>query len=244
MADRQLAVRVTWCTLAVAAVLYACAPAESDEQAAAPDMAAPVVAASFVPPAAPQAPAVPVDLSGGAAPGFAVTTILDTNRGIDPGDYAWNADGVTEGPLRIVIDIAAQRLYAYRGGVEIGRSSIVWGSDEKPTPTGLFPILEKKRHHISNLYDAEMPYMMRLTWDGVAIHASEVDAEYATHGCIGVPDEFAALLFEEARTGDKVLVTNNWMTEVYAAQIKRPDEAAEQEYGWEDESEDPYSEPN
>ena len=243
MAEAKLAVRIGWCTLALAGVLYACSPAETDDKAPA-DVAQPVVAASFAPPPAPAAPAAPVDLSGGAAPGFAVTTILATDRGIDPGDFAWNAEGVTEGPLRIVIDIAAQRLYAYRGGIEIGRSSIVWGSDEKPTPTGLFPILEKKRHHISNLYDAEMPYMMRLTWDGVAIHASEVDAEYATHGCIGVPDEFAALLFEEARVGDKVLVTNEWMTEVYAAQLRRPDEEYDEGYALGDDPDaELYSDP-
>lgn len=226
MTGAGLTVRIAWCVAAVIGTLYACSPSASDEAAPSMDVAAPVVAASFAPtPAGSAAPAL-ADLSGGAAPGFAVTTILATDRGIDPGDYAWNADGVADGPLRIVVDIAAQRLYAYRGGIEIGRSSIIWGSDEKPTPTGLFPILEKRRDHISNLYDAEMPFMMRLTWDGIALHGAEVDAEYATHGCVGLPDEFAELLFEEARVGDKVLVTNGWMTDVYAARAARPETQA------------------
>lgn len=177
-------------------------------------------AASSAPAPMPQPVPPPlVDLSGGAEPGFAVTTVLAPDRWIEPGDYGWNADGVAEGPRRIVIDLSAQRIYVYRAGVEIGRSSIIYGADDKPTPIGVFPILEKDIDHISNLYDAPMPYMLRLTWDGVAIHGSEVAAENATHGCIGIPDEFAATLFEEAQLGDKVLVTNNWMTNVYAPQL-------------------------
>jgi lipoprotein-anchoring transpeptidase ErfK/SrfK len=111
------------------------------------------------------------------------------------GDYAWEDSGVPQGELRIVVDLAWQRLYAYRGGVEIGRAAILYGADDKPTPTGTFKILQKKKDHISNLYGAPMPFMLRLTNDGIAIHGSEVEDGYATHGCIGVPDEFAALLF-------------------------------------------------
>lgn len=233
MAEVNLGVRIGWCTMAVAGVLYACSPADTGPDEVSTRVAAPVVAASFVPTQVAAPAPLPVDLSGGKAPGFAVTTILATDRGIDPGDFAWNAEGVDKGPLRIVVDIEAQRLYAYRGGVEIGRSSIIWGSDEKPTPTGTFPILEKKRDHISNLYDAEMPYMMRLTWDGIALHGAEVDDEYATHGCIGIPDEFAALLFEEARVGDKVLVTNGWMTGIYNGQLGRADAGGEQQEEYE-----------
>jgi lipoprotein-anchoring transpeptidase ErfK/SrfK len=99
--------------------------------------------------------------------------------------------------------------------VEIGRAAILYGADDKPTPAGTFTILEKKRHHVSNLYGAPMPYMMRLTWDGVAIHGSEVEWGSATHGCVGVPSEFAALLFAAARKGDPVLVTNRWRTDLY-----------------------------
>lgn len=146
---------------------------------------------------------------------FTVNGVLELDAPIDYGDYAWNDEGVAPGPLAIVVDLRAQRLYVYRGGIEIGRSSILYGADDKPTPTGIFPILQKKRHHVSNLYGAPMPYMMRLTMDGVAIHASDVEEGYATHGCVGVPIEFAALLFAEAKTGDKVLVTESWKPEIY-----------------------------
>ena len=154
---------------------------------------------------------------GSAAQAFEIETFLQPDRPLKPRDYVWDAEGAPKGALRIVVDIAAQRLYVYRGGVEIGRSTLIYGADDKPTPTGTFPILEKDADHVSNLYDAEMPYMLRLTWDGIAIHGSEVDEWAATNGCIGVPDEFAALLFAEAKLGDQVFVTNGWMTDIYDA---------------------------
>jgi lipoprotein-anchoring transpeptidase ErfK/SrfK len=142
---------------------------------------------------------------------FAVNSVLGLDHWLVSGEYAWEEDGVPAGPMKIVVDLAARQLHVYRGGVEIGRSSIMYGDDEKPTPTGIFPILQKKRDHVSNLYGAPMPYMLRLTWDGISIHGAEVRNEYATHGCVGIPDEFAALLYSKAGIGDHVLITNGWM---------------------------------
>jgi lipoprotein-anchoring transpeptidase ErfK/SrfK len=152
-----------------------------------------------------------------APPPPAIEVFLKPDRPLQAGDYVWDASGAPNAPLRIVVDIAAQRLYVYRGRVEIGRSSLIYGADDKPTPMGTFPILEKDKDHESNLYDAAMPHMLRLTWDGVAIHGSQVDDWAATNGCIGIPDEFAALLFAEAKLGDKVTITNDWMTDIYGA---------------------------
>ncbi len=147
---------------------------------------------------------------------FTVRTVLAPDRPLGPGDYLWEAAGVPAGQIRIVVDLEAETLYVYRAGVEIGRSYIIYGADDKPTPTGSFPILQKRVEHYSNLYDnAPMPYMLRLTWDGVAIHGSDVDYGNATHGCIGVPEEFAQLLFREARVGDRVIVTRGWMRNRY-----------------------------
>lgn len=150
----------------------------------------------------------------------AVVSVMETGGTLQPGEYLWAAEGVAPGRLSIVVDLRRERLYVYRGGVEIGRTLIIYGADHKPTPTGSFPILEKDRDHVSNLYNAPMPYMLRLTWGGVAIHGSgeDVDSRYATHGCIGVPDEFAALLYAQAKKGDTVLVTRDWMPEVYGSE--------------------------
>jgi lipoprotein-anchoring transpeptidase ErfK/SrfK len=72
----------------------------------------------------------------------------------------------------------------------------------------VFPITQKDADHVSNLYDAPMPFMLRLTNDGVSIHSSKVEKGYATNGCIGVPDGFARKLFQQASLGDKVIITD------------------------------------
>jgi lipoprotein-anchoring transpeptidase ErfK/SrfK len=84
---------------------------------------------------------------------------------------------------------------------------VLLGTQEKPTPLGVFPITQKKAVHTSNLYDAPMPFMQRLTDDGISLHATKVENGYASHGCIGMPDRFAKKLFETTRLGDKVYIT-------------------------------------
>lgn len=141
---------------------------------------------------------------------FPVNAVLDLGRPLEPREFAWNDEGVPAGRMTVVVDLTDQLIYVYRGGIEIGRSYIIQGDTDKPTPLGVFPILQKSKDHVSNLYDARMPYMLRLTWDGIAIHESEVDESAATHGCIGVPEGFAGTLFANAKLGDRVLVTKSW----------------------------------
>jgi lipoprotein-anchoring transpeptidase ErfK/SrfK len=150
-------------------------------------------------------------------PRFVLTSVLMLDTPLHAGQFAWSSAGTPAGRTTIVVDLAAQQLYFYRDGAEIGRSSIIYGADTMPTPTGTFPILEKDKDHISNLYFAPMPYMLRLTMDGVSIHASKMNEKFATHGCIGVPTEFAARLFKEVKPGDDVIVTNKWMPQIYWA---------------------------
>ena len=122
------------------------------------------------------------------------------------GDYVWNDEGVPPGRITIRVDLSAETISVIRSGHEIGRAMILYGTDEQPTPTGTFPIMEKDRDHESNIYDAAMPFMLRLTRDGVAIHASNVQYGRASRGCVGVPYEFASLLFGQARVGDVVTI--------------------------------------
>lgn len=123
------------------------------------------------------------------------------------GDWMWDEHGVPPGRVVMTVDLDAQTISVFRGGYEIGAAAILYGANDKPTPLGRFPVLEKDTDHVSNLYDAPMPYMLRLTTDGVAIHGSKVEWGLATHGCIGIPVKFAKLLFGAVRKGDLVIVT-------------------------------------
>jgi len=135
-----------------------------------------------------------------------VRSILNITRPMHFGDFVWNQDRIPPGPLLVRIDLTRQLLSVFRGGHEIGSAVILFGTDGKATPAGSFTILEKDADHYSRSYDAPMPYMLRLTSDGVAIHGSNVREGWATHGCVGVPLDFARLLFGAAKKGDPVFI--------------------------------------
>ncbi len=135
-----------------------------------------------------------------------VRSMLNITKPMQFGDYVWNEDHIPAGVVWVRIDLSRQILSVFRGGHEIGSAVVLFGTDGKPTPRGRFTILEKDADHYSQSYDAPMPYMLRLTNDGVAIHGSNVRQGWATHGCIGVPLEFARLLFAAAKKGDSVVI--------------------------------------
>src|SRR6185312_6457031 len=137
-----------------------------------------------------------------------IKTILNVPQPMRCGDFVWNDRGVPTGPTWIRVDLKSQLVSAFRSGHEIGTAVILYGGDGVPTPTGKFPILAKFKDHQSATYDAAMPYTLRLTGDGVSIHASNVRWGYATHGCIGVPQGFAEKLFAAASVGDDVLIVD------------------------------------
>ena len=135
-----------------------------------------------------------------------VRSVLNITKPMRFGDFVWNEDGIAKGPLWVRIDLARQLVSVFRGGHEIGTAVILYGSDKKPSPTGTFTILQKAQHYYSRTYDAPMPYSLRLTDDGVAIHGSKVREGWASHGCIGVPLGFARHLFRTAKKGDPVAI--------------------------------------
>src|SRR4051812_3541086 len=109
----------------------------------------------------------------------------------------------------VVIDVASQRLVAYRDGLPIASSPVSTGKPGYATPLGVFTILEKDMFHRSNQYsDAPMPHMQRLTWGGVALHGGALPGYPASHGCIRLPYDFARQLFGETRLGATVMVIN------------------------------------
>jgi hypothetical protein len=136
----------------------------------------------------------------------AIRSVLGIPGPMHFGSFVWNEDGIPKGPLWVRIDLTHQLLSVFRNGHEIGTAVILYGSDGKRTPTGIFHILQTDADHYSQSYNAPMPYMLRLTEDGVAIHGSSVREGWATHGCIGVPLEFARDLFGAAHKGDLVVI--------------------------------------
>lgn len=112
-------------------------------------------------------------------------------------------------PVSIVVSIPDQKAYVYRGGHLVGASTVSTGSDGHETPVGAFTILQKKVFHRSNLYsNAPMPYMQRLTWDGIALHAGRLPGYPASHGCIRFPAAFAKQLYALTELGGDVMVTD------------------------------------
>lgn len=201
MAGRTMAARIG-AGLAAAAALLVIGFVVTDEPARTPAQARGAVAAPALIAAPAPAPA--------ANPEFVVRRILDIPGPLKMGAFHWDETGApADGPVVITVDLDAQVLSIFRGGYEIGAAAILYGRDDKPTPLGAFPITQKRARHVSNLYGAPMPYMMRMTNDGISIHGSDsVAPGYATHGCVAVPVAFARKLFEAAKLGDLVIVTN------------------------------------
>ena len=135
-----------------------------------------------------------------------VNSLLVVDGPLQFGDFVWNDRGIPAGPIWVRIDLGKQLLSVFRGANEIGTAVVVYGGDNKQTPTGEFHILMMDRDHHSSLYDAAMPYTLQLTGDGVSIHGSTVRWGAATHGCIGLPLDFARRLFQQAKVGDAVVI--------------------------------------
>ena len=118
--------------------------------------------------------------------------------------------GSDQTPLQIVVSRDQQSLVVYDGNTVIATSNVSTGKPGHSTPTGIFSILEKRRFHKSNIYsNAPMPFMQRLTWSGIALHASNhVPSHPASHGCVRLPNDFAKQLFKMTGRGLHVLISD------------------------------------
>ncbi len=130
-------------------------------------------------------------------------------QALKPGQFLWEPERAAQGPVEIVISLGLQRAYAFRGATLIGVSTVSSGREGHESPIGRFQILEKRKIHRSNRYnDAPMPFMQRLTWRGVALHAGEIPGRPASHGCIRLPAGFAQKLFEATSVGSSVFIAD------------------------------------
>src|SRR5712675_2372897 len=127
-----------------------------------------------------------------------------------PGDYIWHPEISPAGPVVVIVSVPEQKMYVYRNGVRIGRSTVSTGKKGHTTPTGMFTILQKKVSHESSIYKgAQMPHMQRLTWTGIAMHAGHLPGYPASHGCVRLPVDFAEKLYSVTRNGTSVIITDD-----------------------------------
>ena len=118
-----------------------------------------------------------------------------------------------QGPLIIAISIEKQNLRIYDANGFFAETPISTGMKGHPTPMGVFSVIQKHKLHHSNIYSgAPMPYMQRITWSGVAIHAGVLPGYPASHGCIRMPMAFAVKMWNWTKMGARVVVTPGEMT--------------------------------
>ena len=138
-----------------------------------------------------------------------LVSVVQAVTQLKPGEYVWAPEVAPQGPMLLIVNIATQRAVLFRNGVPIAATTVSTGRPGHATPTGVFTILQKHVEHYSSIYDnAPMPYMQRLTWQGVALHAGNLPGYPASHGCIRLPAEFARLLYGETKIGMTVVVTS------------------------------------
>ena len=131
-------------------------------------------------------------------------------RKLKPGDYLWQPTLQKRGPVSIIVSIKEQLLHVHRRGVRIGVTTVSTGKKGHDTPLGVFTVLQKNKDHVSNIYDSEMPFMQRLTWTGIALHAGALPGYPASHGFVRMPLKFAELLFGATRLGTPVVIANRF----------------------------------
>jgi hypothetical protein len=126
------------------------------------------------------------------------------------GEFNWHPERSPGGPILIIVSIPDQLVHVYRNGIRIAASTCSTGKLGHRTPTGVFKILQKDKHHHSSTYNnAPMPNMNRLTWSGIALHAGQLPGYPASHGCVRLPKEFSELLFGVTKVGMTVVIADD-----------------------------------
>ena len=129
---------------------------------------------------------------------------------LKPGQFVWESRDAYANPLRMVIVLDIQRMYVFDGDSLVGFTTVSTGKKGKETPTGVFKILQKKIYHESNIYaNAPMPFMQRMTWDGIALHAGHNPGYPASHGCIRLPKTFAKSLYDATMMDGEVVILDS-----------------------------------
>ncbi len=160
---------------------------------------------------APKAKTKPAAAKASAVPIPATQQDIDADAAIlQPGSFSWAPDRSPSGPVVMVVSLPEQRMHVYRNGVRIAVSTVSTGIKGRDTPPGSYEILQKQLMHHSNLYDdAPMPFMQRITWDGLALHAGRLPGHPASHGCVRLPRAFAEKLYGITKLGARVIISED-----------------------------------
>ena len=126
---------------------------------------------------------------------------------LKPGQYVWRDVPASAGAERVVVSLADQMAYLYRGDTIVAASTISSGKAGKDTPTGIFSVLDKRPMYRSKKYDnAPMPWMQRIDQYGIALHAGYNPGQPASHGCVRLPSAFAKKLYSVTDLGTPIYI--------------------------------------
>ncbi|HUC51963.1 MAG TPA: L,D-transpeptidase [Xanthobacteraceae bacterium] len=110
-------------------------------------------------------------------------------------------------PIMAIVSIKSQQVTFYDADGWILRAPVSTGTTGRETPAGVFAVVEKNKDHHSSLYDdAWMPNMLRITWNGIALHGGPLPGYAASHGCVRMPYDFAAKVFDKTPMGMRVII--------------------------------------
>jgi lipoprotein-anchoring transpeptidase ErfK/SrfK len=135
--------------------------------------------------------------------------LTEQGNNLKPGDYRQLVDFHPSAPVTVVVDIPSQLAGVYQQGQLVVITTVSTGKKGHATPIGTFRVMGKAVEHYSNLYNnAPMPYMQRLTNDGVALHAGKITGVPSSHGCVRLPLAMAKLLYGATRVGTEVTIVD------------------------------------
>src|SRR5262245_23774070 len=149
-------------------------------------------------------------------PGLAFALVLVTiAAALDSPAAAQVSYRASGAPIMAVVSLGRQEMTVYDAQGKMLQTPVSTGQSGYETPAGLYTVIERKARHYSNLYEnAPMPFMQRITWSGIALHAGALPGYPASHGCIRLPYNFAGHLFELSRRGMRVVVARDDMVPV------------------------------
>src|SRR5689334_2803947 len=150
-------------------------------------------------------------LRSGLIGGLVVALLTWVSNSAAAGSTQESAQSGAKGvPLMAIVALREQRISIYDADGKILQAPVSTGQTGYETPAGIYSVIQKEAEHHSNLYDdASMPFMQRITWSGIALHAGPLPGYAASHGCVRMPHDFARRLFDLTKVGMRVIVARH-----------------------------------